>query len=98
MLATGTFFGYNADALQNLADDVMFVDGNPYPGPELKDASNNEGVAGVARAYVTTNDGHGVAVDYHVRHRCGERSVHGRCHLQRLRRRRITWRREPTGS
>ena len=63
-VGTGTFFGYNADALEGLSDDVMFVPGNPYPGPELNDASNNEGVAGAARAWVTTNDGHGIGIDY----------------------------------
>jgi hypothetical protein len=62
----GTFYGYDADALQGLADDVMFLPGNPYPGPSLDDASNNEGVDGVARAYIDTMDGHALALDYAV--------------------------------
>jgi hypothetical protein len=65
-VGNGTYFAYNADALEGIADDVMFVQGNPYPGPELSDAMNNEGVAGTTRAYVTTGDGHGVAIDYHM--------------------------------
>lgn len=63
-VAQGTFFGYNADALQGIADHVMFKPGNPYPGPELNDASDNEGAAGTARAYVATKDGRGIALDY----------------------------------
>jgi len=60
----GTFYAYNADALEGLSDDVMFVSGLPYPGPDLSGASNNEGVHGVARAFITTNDGHQIGVDY----------------------------------
>lgn len=60
----GTFFGYNADALESLTKDVMFLPGNPYPGPALSDALTNEGAKGSARAYVFTNDGHALGLDY----------------------------------
>ncbi len=64
-VGSGTYFAYNADALLGIADDVMFLPGDPYPGPQLSDARNDEGVAGTARAYVTTTDGHGLVLDYH---------------------------------
>jgi hypothetical protein len=60
----GTLYGYDADALQGLADDVMFLPGHPYPGPSLADASTNNGVDGTARAYVDTTDGHVLTLDY----------------------------------
>lgn len=63
-VATGTFFGYNADALQGIADHVMFQADNPYPGPELDDVTHNEGAAGTVRAYVATKEGRGISLDY----------------------------------
>lgn len=60
----GTLYGYSADVLQSISDDVMFVAGNPYPGIDFRGAASNEGVHGVARAYITTNDGHAIGVDY----------------------------------
>jgi len=63
-VAQGTFYAYNADALEDLSDDVMFLPDLPYPGPGLDNASNAEGVHGIARAFVTTDDGHQIGVDY----------------------------------
>jgi hypothetical protein len=63
-VANGTFFGYNADALQGIADRVLFASGNPYPGVRFNEASNNEGAAGTTRAYLTNGDGRSLALDY----------------------------------
>ena len=63
-VANGTFFGYNADALAGLSPDVMFAAGNPYPGPTLADASSNDALHGVARAYVETSGGAVAPISY----------------------------------
>jgi hypothetical protein len=62
-VTSGTFYGYNADALAGVADAVLFQPGYPYPGPELRNVVN-EGAGGTTRAHVTTADGHELTLDY----------------------------------
>ena len=60
----GTFFPYNADALQGFTDIPLF-DPASSDGPTLADANSNEAdFAGGAKAYLTTSDGTPIALDY----------------------------------
>jgi hypothetical protein len=59
----GTFFAYNADALQNFSNRNLFFYTLPL-GPTLADASSPESGLGGAVAYVTGYGEYPVALDY----------------------------------
>jgi hypothetical protein len=59
----GTFFAYNADALQGFTGVQLFSAGSPL-GPTLADANSPESQVGGAVAYVTTQNGKSLAIDY----------------------------------
>ena len=59
----GTFFAYNADALDGFTAVPLFSPASDI-GPSLIDANSTEAVSGVATAYVTDANGIPLALDY----------------------------------
>jgi hypothetical protein len=61
----GTFFAYNADALQGFTDLPLFNPATAELGPTLAFANSNEAAsAGGATAYLSTDTGTPLALDY----------------------------------
>lgn len=60
----GTFFAYNADAIQGFTSHDLFGPGQPEFGPTLADANSSEAVGGVATAYVSDERGTPFSLDY----------------------------------
>lgn len=59
----GTFFAYNADALDGFTAIPLFSPADEI-GPSLLDANSPEAVSGVATAYVADGNGAPLALDY----------------------------------
>jgi hypothetical protein len=59
----GTFFAYNADALQGFTSTQLFSAASPL-GPTLADANSTESTLGGAVAYVTNRAEQPLALDY----------------------------------
>jgi hypothetical protein len=62
-VANGTFYAYNADAVDGFSDSVIFTDPSSLR-PSLQDANNVAATNGVARSYIFTNGGNLLTVDY----------------------------------
>ena len=60
----GTFFPYNADAIQGFTSTVLFGPTTSATGLTLGQANSSEAVAGVATAYITNADGQPIALDF----------------------------------
>ena len=60
----GTFFPYDADAIQGFTSTVLFGPTTSAAGVTLDQANSSEAVAGIATAYITDADGLPIALDY----------------------------------
>ena len=59
----GTFFAYNADALQGFTD-VPLLSPAANLGVSFQDANNADAVSGVATAHISNDEGRPLAIDY----------------------------------
>jgi len=64
----GTFYPYNADAITGFTDVPLFASTDQGRNVTLDDANSSEATNGVARAYLSDNDGKPLALDYAAGH------------------------------